>query len=245
MSVKKIVLALSLCAFAAAPIALAGSAAAEPGYVTVSSSITKEVDPNRAEVSLYIETTQKTAQLASEKNKEITNAVIAAVKPEISNNSSDSIKTSAFVVRPEYSWSGSKKNLTGYVATNSIYVKTSNIQNAGKIIDLALSAGANRVDSFSLTLDNPNNFCAGIIQDAVKDTQFKAASIAKTLNTSIAGVKSISTSCNTQSVSNSPYRLMMSAKTLADTEEASAGATPIEAGKIKIYANANASFYLK
>ncbi len=216
---------------------------AEPGYVSVSSSMTKEVDPSRAEVNFYIETTEKTAQQASEKNKTITNEVIAALKPEISG--SDSIKTSAFVVRPDYYWTkDNKRNLNGYVATNSIYVVTSNIQNSGKLIDLALKAGATRVDSFNLTLDNPNKYCTSVIQEAVKDTQFKASSIAKTLGTSVIGVKSINTSCSTSPASNSAYRLMSKAVTDGASGEA-ALTTPIEAGKIKIYANVNASYNLK
>lgn len=217
---------------------------AEPGYVSVSSSLTNEVEPNRAEVNFQIETVEKTAQQASEKNKVVTSNVIAAIKSEIASNESDSIKTSAFVVRPDYYWTkDNKKNLNGYVATNSIYVVTTNIQNAGRIIDLALEAGATRVDSFSLTLDNPNKYCTQVLQDAVKDTQFKAAAIAKTLGTSILGVKSINTSCSTQNITNTPYRLM---KTVgADNATSESMATPIEAGKIKIYANVNANYNLK
>lgn len=240
---SKFIVALTLCALTAGCFT---AVIAEPGYVSVSSSMTKEVDPNRAEVNLYIETTEKTAQLASEKNKTITNAVIAAIKPEISSAVSDSIKTSAFVVRPDYYWTkDNKRNINGYVATNSIYVVTSNIQNSGKIIDLALKAGATRVDSFNLTLDNPNKYCTEVIQDAVKDTQFKAASIAKTLGTSLLGVKSINTSCNTNPISNSPYRLMAKAAMADGAGAAESSSVPIEAGKIKIYANVNASYNLK
>lgn len=233
--------ALTLCALAAGCFT---TVVAEPGYVTVSSSLTKEVDPNRAEVTLYIETIEKTAQSASEKNKTVTNAVIAAIKPEISG--ADSIRTSAFVVRPDYyRTKDNKRSINAYVATNSIYVVTSNIQNSGKIIDLALKAGATRVDSFNLTLDNPNKYCTEVIQDAVRDTQFKAGSIAKTLGTSILGVKSINTSCNANPASNSAYRLYAKA-TMADAAGVEEAASiPIEAGKIKVYANVNASYNLK
>ena len=236
----KIVLMSVLCV-----IATAGYTLAEPGYVAVSSSLTKEVDPNRAEVNFQIETTAKTAQEASEENKKITGAVIAVLKEQIDGNDTDSIKTSAFIVRPDYSWTkDNKKVLNGYVATNSIYVVTANIQNTGKIIDEALKAGATRVDGLNLTLDKPNQYCTEILQEAVKDTQFKAGSIAKTLGTSVLGVKSINTSCNTQGVTSSPYRLMksVSADSAAGVESLS---TPIEAGKIKVYANVNASYNLK
>ncbi len=243
MTGKKIALALTLCALAGGMLGFSKAAVAEPGYITVSSSMTKEVDPNRAEVELRVEVTEKTAQAASEKNKQIATAVIDAIKPELSLGAADSVKTSAFVVRPDYYYGkDNKRTLNGYVASNSIYVKTSNIQNIGKVIDRALTAGANNVDSLNLTLDNPNQFCLDVVQDAVKDTQFKAASIAKTLGTSLAGVKSVRSTCNTQSVSNSPYRMMMTAKADGAAVESS---TPIEAGKIKIYANVDASYNLK
>ena len=225
---NRFLVALCFCFFALG----CNAAEMEAGYVNVSSSMTKDVDPNRAEVVFYVETTEKTAQEASEKNKVITNNVI------------DAIKTSAFVVRPDYYWTkDNKKVLNAYVATNSVYVVTSNIQNAGQIIDLAISAGATRVDSFRLTLDNPNNYCTSVLEDAVKDTQFKAGSIAKVLGTSVSGVKFINTSCNSQNSTNSPYVMMKNSR--ADGVETATGATPIEAGKIKVYANVNASYYLK
>lgn len=237
--------ALALCL---SFIALGCSAAndSEDGYINVSSSITKDVDPDKAEVIFYVETSEKNAQDASEKNKVITNNVIEAIKPEIISNEKDSIKTSAFVVRPDYYWTkDNKKVLNSYIATNSIYVVTTNIQNAGKIIDLALQAGATKVDSFRMTLDNVNNYCTTVLQEAAKDTMFKAGSIAKVLGTSVLGVKSVNTSCSTQNVNHSPYRLMAKNAVAESSDAAGSLSTPIEAGKIKIYANVNASYKLK
>ena len=237
--------ALALCL---SFIALGCSAAndSEDGYINVSSSITKDVDPDKAEVIFYVETSEKNAQDASEKNKVITNNVIEAIKPEIISNEKDSIKTSAFVVRPDYYWTkDNKKVLNSYIATNSIYVVTTNIQNAGKIIDLALQAGATKVNSFRMTLDNVNNYCTTVLQEAAKDTMFKAGSIAKVLGTSVLGVKSVNTSCSTQNVNHSPYRLMAKNAVAESSDAAGSLSTPIEAGKIKIYANVNASYKLK
>lgn len=239
----KFLLALSLSLVALSCYATTNN---EDGIVNVSSSITKEVDPNKAEVVFYVETTEKTAQEAADKNKTITNAVIEAIKPEILNNKNDSIKTSAFVVRPDYYWTkDNKKVLNAYVATNSIYVVTTNIQNSGNIIDLALQAGANKVDSFRLTLDNENNYCTSLLEEATRDTQFKAGSIAKVLGTSISGVKSINTSCGSQNVSHAPYRLLTKNAVGEAADVAGSVSTPIEAGKIKVFANVNASYKLK
>ena len=122
----RLLLALSLCC-----VSLAGYAISEKeqGYINVSSSITKDVDPDKAEVVFYVETSEKTAQEAADKNKTITNNVIDAIKPEIIANEKDSIKTSAFIVRPDYYWTkDNKKVLNSYIATNSVYVITTNIQ---------------------------------------------------------------------------------------------------------------------
>ena len=237
-----------LCALALCFISLGSFAAIneEDGYISVSSSVTKEVDPDKAEVVFYVETSEKTAQEASDKNKAITNAVIDAIRPEVLGNANDSIKTSAFVVRPDYYWTkDNKKILNSYVATNSVYVVTTNIQNAGKIIDLAIQAGATKVDSFKLTLDNVNNYCTGVLEEAARDTQFKAGSVAKVLGTSVTGVKSIVTSCSTQNVSHAPYRLLAKNAVSESADVAGSVSTPIEAGKIKIFANVNASYKLK
>ncbi len=240
----RLLLALCLCCVSLSGYALVEK---EQGYINVSSSITKDVDPDKAEVVFYVETSEKTAQEASDKNKTITNNVIEAIKSEIASNENDSIKTSAFVVRPDYYWTkDNKKVLNSYIATNSVYVVTTNIQNTGKIIDLALQAGATKVDSFRLTLDNPNNYCTCVLEEATKDTMFKAGALAKVLGTSVLGVKSVNTSCNAENSSPASYRLM--AKNAdAESTGSSAGfsSTPIEAGKIKVYANVNASYFLK
>ena len=216
----------------------------EKGYINVSSSITKEVDPDKAEVVFYVETSEKTPQEASNKNKLITTNVIEAIKSEITTNENDSIKTSAFVVRPDYYWTkDNKKVLNSYIATNSIYVVTTNIQNTGKIIDLAIQAGATKVDSFKMTLDNVNTYCTSVLEEATKDTMFKAWSIAKVLGTSITSAKSVNTSCNTQNSTPAQYRFMAK-NAVAETSDATSS-TPIEAGKIKIYANVNASYNIK
>ena len=68
----------------------------------------------------------------------------------------------------------------------------------------------------------------------------QATTIAKSINSEIIGTKSIASSCNPEN-NQRPYYAMM-AKSSMDNSTSS---TPIEGGKMKIYANIDASFYVK
>ena len=238
MSVKKNYVGVVLCVLA---LMCSAKTIAEPGFVSVTSSVTKEVAPDTANISIYIESRDKTPEQASNKNKTVANDVINAIKADLTAES-DIIRTERLVVRPEYVWTNNKRVIKGYMATNSVTVILKDLQKVGKVMDSALKAGATQIDNFGMTLSSSNKYCVDALAEAVKDTQIKASTIAKTLGTSVAGVKSITTSCSTQNSGSGMMRYAMSNKAVDMAEEVS---TPVESGKIKIYANVNANYNLK
>lgn len=238
-------LCVCVCAAALAVVSAAAVQAVqkEAGVISVSSSLTKEVEPNIAELVLKVEISGDTAQIASDENKKIANAVIDAVKPLLVPGSKDYIKTSAFVVSPQYIYDKNKvRTINNYIATNSIEISTSNVQNVGKVIDAALGAGANRVGSLKLRIDSPNSYCVPMLEEASKDAFFKAGAVAKAIGKNIAGVKFVNTSCNIQNDVGLLYDGGIMAKTMVSAPVQS---TPIEAGKVLIHANVNSEYYVK
>lgn len=210
------------------------------GYISVSANGQKEVDPNVAQITFTIETTNKTVPLASDENKIIVNQVVSALKSCLDFKSGDEIKTSNFSVNPIYTYTkDNKRNLEGYTVVNSINIKTKKISSVGNLIDIAVKKGANRLDSLSFSLENERNVCDDLYPQVVKDAQNQASIIAKALNLNIIGLKSLNAACGVEYSGRMPYNAMF-AKSMG--ESSSSFNTPIEPGKIKVNATVNADF---
>jgi len=89
-----------------------------------------------------------------------------------------------------------KTILSGYKASNTLFVKTTNLSLTGKIIDSAVGAGANRVDdiSFSLSPAKQQSTQNDLLSNAVVDAKSKAEKALVPLGEKITGVKSVSLS---------------------------------------------------
>ncbi len=207
------------------------------GYISVSSSMTKEVDPNIATVSFAVETQSKALDLAVNENKKIVNNLIQSLTPRLDSSKGDLVSTGNYIVRPEYAYpKQGERKLTGYTVINSIKIKTKNTSNLGKLIDIVTSLGANRVDSISFNFENQQTVCNDMYPLLVKDAYSQAATIAKSLNTNIKGIKSVNASCSIQYAGSFPVATRY-AKGVDSAES-----TPIEPDKIKIYSSVNAEF---
>ena len=208
------------------------------GFISVNASDSKEIAPNQAEISIGIETSDKSLQKASEDNKLIAQKVYSTLKALL--GAQDYIKTSNYSARPEYTYANNKKTFEKYVVTNTVVVKTKNTDLVSKLIDKAISQGATGVENLQFSATNFDNACNDSLSDLTKKAYSQASTVAKSINAQITGIKSITTSCNAES-NQRPYGGMMMMKSAMD----SASDTPIESGKIKIYANVDASFFVK
>lgn len=114
----------------------------------------------------------------------------------------DQISTSRFNIRPVYEgyedpttkrW---KQELVGYSVTNTITVKTMNLDSATGIIDGAVSAGANKVNSvyFTLSPEKQLQIKDDLLANAIINAKTKAELALSPLDHQIIGVQSISLS---------------------------------------------------
>ena len=180
----------------AAPLSTqAVTAAVERGYISVSTTANTELAPDVAEVSIAVQTTDsKSMQKATIQNKEISDKVIAALKSMINTADGDYIKTSDFNASPIYSYSGSRRTLDKYQVSNSIIIHTKSIEKVGSMIDKAIALGATNVDSLAFSVSNYENQCNDLLAIATKKAQNRANAIAKTVPTSITGIRSMDVS---------------------------------------------------
>lgn len=211
----------------------------DKGFISVNQSVTKEISPNEAEITFAIETSDKSLKKASEDNKIIANGVYAALKSYLAP--SDYLKTSNYSAKPQYIYTkDNKKILDKYVVTNTVTVRTKKLEIVSKLADTAISKGATNVNNLQFTTTNYDENCNEALADLTKKSYAQANAIAKSINAQITGIKSINATCNPENNNSRPLYAMM-AKGSMD----SVSSTPIESGKVKIYANIDASFYVK
>lgn len=158
--------------------------------ITVTGSMQKDVQPDQVVISFGLETQALAADQASSMNAETMNKVIDAVKAL--GITEKEISTSRFNIFPNYDTTG--RIITGYTASNVVSIKTTMLSKAGSIIDTAVKAGANRVDSvyFSLSDAMQKQLRDDLIGDTIKDAQMRAEKALDPLNKKIIGVKSVS-----------------------------------------------------
>lgn len=220
--------------------AKAETAERDNGYVSVNNSTTKELPPNIAEISVNIETSDKSMQKASDENKIIANKVYSSLKTILGKSGDgDYIKTNNFIAKPQYVYTkDNKKVFDKYVVSNSVVIRTKNINLVSQLVDTALAQGATSVGNLQFLVSDYDSACNAALGELTKKAYNQANSVASSINSKITGVKSINATCNPEN-NQRPYYTMM-AKSSTDSESA----TPIESGKIKIFVNVDASFYV-
>ena len=251
---KKILVAISVIGILAGCANLSSQAVTttdntkDKGYISLNTYAELETTPDVAEIAFAIKTSDtKSMQKATNANKEISDKVYSELKAMINPASGDYIKTLNFNAQPVYSYTNSKKNFDKYEVSNRVIVHTKSIDKIGKMIDNALTAGATNVDSLSFSLSNYDSQCDDLISKAAQKAYKRANTIAKSLNTTILGVSSVNTNCNTNG--NNQPRLYMAKNMMADLAAGSVGEADsgmaISNGVIKINANVNVSFFVK
>ena len=216
------------------------------GIISVNTSADMDIAPDIAEISFVVITNDcKSMQIATNENKIISEKVLAELQSLINSKNGDYIKTTDFNATPIYTYVNSKKTFDKYEVSNRVIVKTKSINNIGKMIDKAINAGASRVDNLSFSVSNYETQCNELITIASQKAKSRAESTALALGTNIDGISTINTNCSINN-QNQP-RLYMAKNMIADiaTESFSGNDTPISNGTIKIYANVNASFFVK
>ncbi len=219
----------------------------ERGYISVDASANTELTPDVVEINIAVKTSDsKSLQKATQENKEISDKVYAALKTMINKEQGDYVKTADFSAVPVYNYSSNKKNFEKYEVSNSIIVHTKNVDKAGNIIDKAISLGATNVNDLNFSVSNYEAQCNDLLAIAAKKAKTRADSIAKASSTYVTGIKSLNNSCSTSNNQRIQYRLMAK-NMMYDSAAGSAApeATPIQSGVIKIYANINASYFVK
>jgi uncharacterized protein YggE len=169
--------------------------------ISVTGTATTSVSPDLVSIQFGVDTQTKTAKEASSANAQMMNAVVSAV--ENLGITKDEISTADYNISPVYNqtkpdpYTGViNQVLAGYKVSNMLLVKTTKLSLAGDIIDTAVQAGANRVDSvsFSLSPQQQQSIQDDLLNKAVLNAKSRAGKALDPLGQKIIGVKMVNLS---------------------------------------------------
>lgn len=196
-----------------------------------------ETSPDRATISVGVISRDKDASKVQNNSAriatEILNSVVA-LGVERKN-----IRTGNYNFRQVFRTNEKgKRFFDGYEVTNTVTIIVDDIKIVGRVIDAALSHGANKVDSLQFGLRDKKNFQLEAIQLATRDARAKAEIVARELGKSIIGVKNVS--INSASISAPRYHKMALMEVGGPMENDFE--TPIESGNLTCTATVNVDF---
>lgn len=206
-----------------------------PPIISVSGEGIVEATPDRATISIGVVTREKNPSAVQAANaKAATSVINSIVTLGIERKN---ISTGNYNFNPTYRHDNGRSEIDGYEATNSVIIVVDDLNLVGKIIDTALSHGANRVDSLNFGMRNKTAYQDEALRLAILDAKRKAEVAANVLGKSIMGVRSIS--INHSSI-DAPRNYKM-ARSMA-MDEAAGFETPIESGTLQCSASVHIEF---
>lgn len=177
-------------------VAIQPTQVTESDVINVSGDGTIFSKPDQAQINLGVLTQAQTADVAQQSNAEKMNRVIKAILDQgIAENK---IKTKGYSLSPifQYPDGGKAPIIVGYNCRNTVTITLSDVNIVGKIIDAAVTAGSNTVESvyFEFSEQKSKDLLNEAIQKAVENADAKARTLAKSLGVQIIGPTQVSIS---------------------------------------------------
>ncbi|MGH7817241.1 MAG: SIMPL domain-containing protein [Candidatus Binatia bacterium] len=161
-----------------------------PPSITVNGEATIAAEPDQAQIDIGVTTQARSAPEASRDNAERLARVLAEVKKFLGKG--DEVKTSGYALNPQYRYpQGGKPEIVGYTANNIVRIKTTKLDEVGKMIDAAMQAGANNVNRLVFTLKDEEAARLDALRQASAKAKAKAEAIAASLGLKIMRIASV------------------------------------------------------
>ena len=192
--------------------------------------------PDLAVLSLAIETHAATAAEAAGRNGGLAQKVSEALRSKLGDKGKT--WTGGYSLYPEYgdqSRPNTKPVITGYRAENSITVQTGALNLVGPLIDAAIAAGANRVNSLQFNLRDDTHARDEAIANAAKDAQAQAQSLAAALGLKLGPIINATTVSDT-----GPRPVMFRAAAMSVNT-----ATPVQPGEVTVPATVSLTYAIQ
>ena len=170
-----------------------GPPAEQPPVIVVSGTASLEVAPDQVEMNIAVISEGPQAQAAiGENNRKIARVIEAIHRKGIDPKD---LTTGSFSVFPVYNQRAPRDTgefnpkIVGYRVQNTLRLRTSKMDLAGDLIQLAVDSGANSVDSVRFTLRDPVEPRRRAIADAVRSAHADATAAAAAAGLTLSGVR--------------------------------------------------------
>jgi len=228
-------LAIILPAFAAAASAQSDANNFAVRTIEVNGSGETRTSPDTADLDVAIDTQAKTAEEAASSNAALATKVIDALKSMLGDKGR--ITTGGYSLNPEYDQRPSEKpRIIGYAAQNSVTVHTGALELVGALIDSAITAGANRINSLDFTVKDDTKARTEAIAIATRDARAQADALASALGVKLGKVLKGTTVSEARPI---PVRMGRAMAMSANV------ATPVEPGEVKVPATVSLTFEIE
>ena len=229
------VIALALLVGACAPAA--GNANVRT--LSVSGSGEALLAPDIAYIYVGVHTENSTAATAVEENTSQTQELVKAIR-DFGIDEKD-IRTTNFSIYPMDRFDPATGLPSGekvYAVDNTVYVTVRDLTKLGDLLDTAVQAGANNINSVQFDVAEKDEALKQARADAVKDAESQAQSLAQAAGLSLGEIQSISFN------ESSPYPIF-DGKGGGGAVAAEQAAVPIQPGQLTFTVYVNVTYALK
>ncbi|MFH0831457.1 MAG: SIMPL domain-containing protein [archaeon] len=135
------------------------------------------------EIYLGVETQNLIASTSQKENANIMQKVYREVYSYVKK---ENVETSSFDLYPVIEWKDGQEKTVGYKTIHILKIKAA-VDDAGRIVDSSVNAGANKVNSIVFTLSDARKEAAGAeaLKKAVNDAKKKALLVAEQANVAL------------------------------------------------------------
>lgn len=207
-----------------------------PAFIEVSGSASVSVPADQAQVAFAMETRAESAAEAASANAAAMDRVLAALRT--GDLPGLELETFGYAVTPQYATDQQRvRTVVAYTALNNVRATVTDVDAVGRVIDLALGAGANRIASLAFSASNTDDARAQAMSEAVRNARAEAVVMAEALGYRLGAPLEV----RGGSQRPGPIPMAFSAEAARAVQ---AAPTPIEAGDQTVDANVTIRFAL-
>ena len=231
------VLAFALILSACGPTTINQEAAPVNRTLNVNGTGSTYLTPDIAYIYIGVHTEGPTASEAVEANKVQTNAVLDALKN--AGVDEKDLRTTNFSIWPSQQY-GPDGSVTGtiYMVDNTVYVTVRDLEGLGDLLDDAIAAGANSINSIQFDVADKTAAVSEARDLAVKDAEVQAQELADSAGVTLGEIQNIS------SYDSSPYPIA-EGKGGGGGAMAADTAVAIQPGQLTITVSVNTTYGIK
>ena len=231
------VLAFALILSACGPTTINQEAPAPARTLNVNGLGQVNLTPDIAYIYIGVHTEGATASEAVEANKGQTSSLISSIKK--SGVDEKDIRTTNFSIWPSQQY-GPDGTISGtvYMVDNTVYITVRELDGLGDLLDSAISAGANTINSIQVDVADKAQALKDARTKAVADAQAQAQELAEAAGVSLGEIQTINF------YENSAYPVDMG-KGGGGVAYDAASAVPIQPGQLTVSVNVNLTYSIK